>query len=75
MKKGKLNTHRQEFRKDSMDIGKNLKGVQMITHSQGELTIWLRGSCTQNGTKNTLITFLHSYNQIQNKRLNIINSS
>ena len=26
------------------------KGLQMITHSQGKLTIWL-GSCAQNKTK------------------------
>ena len=35
----------------------------MITHSQGEMTIWQRGSCAQNGTKNFLIIFMLSYNQ------------
>ena len=38
----------------------------MITHSQGELTIWL-GSCAQNGTKNALIMFKLSYNQHKQK--------
>ena len=67
MQKGKLNSHRQAFIKNNMDIDKRLKGLQMITHSQGELTIWLRGSCAQNGTKKCLDQFLAFIQSIQIK--------
>ena len=44
---------------------KGTKGLQKITHSQGQLDIWL-GSCAQNET-NALILFMHSYNQHKQK--------
>ena len=63
MQKGKLNTHRQAFRKYNMDSDKRLKGVT----NDHTVTRWIdlfgQGSYAQNETKNALITFLHSYNQ------------